>query len=155
MARGIVRRRTERPFENTADLAQVVEGAKGGRRGARIHPATRTFQALRMHLNEEGAELKELLDCGLSWLRPGGRWAVITFHSGEDRPVKKRFAAWARSCHCPPAQPICTCSGQADVSLPKTRGWTASEQEIQHNPRARSARLRVAERVSEEIADVS
>ena len=136
-----------RPIETTAQLVEVIEGVVGPRRGGRIHPATRAFQALRMAVNDEEGELGALLAQGLGWLRPGGRWAVITFHSGEDRPVKRRFAELARDCVCPPADPICTCDGMARVLLPSPRGVTASPEEVDRNPRARSARLRVAERL--------
>ena len=147
VARAIVRAREAEPIETTGQLASLVERAVGGRRGSRIHPATRTFQALRIQVNDEDGELTSLLDQGLAWLRPGSRWAVITFHSGEDRPVKHRFADLARDCVCPPRDPICTCDAVAQVRLPSPRGVTASSEEIALNPRARSARLRVAERL--------
>lgn len=147
IARSILWARKVRPIDSTAALADIVEKAVGGRRGSRIHPATRTFQALRIRVNDEDGELTALLDQGLAWLRIGGRWAVITFHSGEDRPVKRRFVELARDCVCPPTDPICTCDAMAQVLLPSPRGWTASPDEITRNPRARSARLRLAERL--------
>lgn len=148
IARAIVRRRSEQLFERTDDLASFIEGALGGRRGARTHPATRSFQALRMKVNAERSELDSLLAQGLRWLRPGGRWVLITFHSGEDRPVKRRFTELSRDCVCPPAQPICTCDHRATLRLPKPWTRTASDEELAANPRARSARLRIAERLS-------
>lgn len=148
IARELVRRREEAPFERTSDLASFIEEVLGGRRGSRTHPATKSFQALRMKVNGELDQLDVLLDAGLSWLRPGGRWAVITFHSGEDRPVKRRFTELSRDCICPPAQPVCTCSHRAQLRLPRPWSFAASESELHTNPRARSARLRVAERLA-------
>jgi 16S rRNA (cytosine1402-N4)-methyltransferase len=145
IAAAIVRRREEAEFARTEDLAAVVSRAVGGRRGARTHPATRTFQALRIYLNDEPGELGALLDLGLSWLKAGGRLAVITFHSGEDRAVKQYFAAQAKGCTCPPSLPVCVCGGRPRVKLVRRRGITPGEDEIRANPRARSSRLRVAE----------
>jgi len=147
IARAITRRRSERPFETTTDLAEVISRAKGGRRGKRIHPATRSFQALRMGLNRERDELASLLDCGLRWLRPGGRWAVISFHSGEDRSVKHHFRALSQGCVCPPEVPLCRCGRTPQVKLVNRGGTPPSEAEVLANPRARSARLRVLERL--------
>jgi 16S rRNA (cytosine1402-N4)-methyltransferase len=148
IARALVERRKDEPFVRTADLAQFIESTLGGRRGAKTHPATRSFQALRMKVNGELDQLDVLLTAGLRWLKPGGRWVFITFHSGEDRPVKRRFTELSRECLCPPAQPICTCSHLPSLRLP--RPWTLgpSQSEITANPRARSARLRIAERLS-------
>ena len=150
IARELVRRRTEQPFERTLDLATFIEQVVGGRRGSKTHPATRSFQALRMEVNGELGQLETLLNAGLRWLKPGGRWVFITFHSGEDRPVKRRFMELSRDCICPPAQPICTCSHRATLRLP--RPWTlkASQTEVDTNPRSRTARLRIAERLPEE-----
>jgi 16S rRNA (cytosine1402-N4)-methyltransferase len=150
VAKAICLRRAERPFRTTLDLADVVARAKGGRRGARIHPATLVFQALRVHVNREGAQLLALLDQALPWLRPGGRLGVISFHSGEDRVVKERFAAWAKGCSCPPELPICSCGGRSIVALPFRKGLVADEAELASNPRSRSARLRVAVRLPSE-----
>ncbi|MEE2830381.1 MAG: 16S rRNA (cytosine(1402)-N(4))-methyltransferase RsmH [Myxococcota bacterium] len=148
IARAIVGRRKDRPFEGTLDLADFIEATKGGRRGARIHPATRSFQGLRMRVNQEGTELDRLLSSGLRWLRSGGRWVFLTFHSGEDRPVKHHFKQLSLDCVCPPAQPVCTCDHRASLRLPKPWTRKGSEEEVRSNPRARSARLRVAERLS-------
>ncbi len=150
IARAVVQRRDNDPFRTTLDLAGVVAKAKGGRRGARTHPATKTFQALRMRVNRESEELQALLEQGLRWLRPGGRWVVITFHSGDDRPVKRAFRDLARGCTCPPDLPLCVCGNQPKVRLPRRKGQVASEDECAANPRARSARLRVAERLDTE-----
>jgi len=155
IAGALVRRREEQPFERTSDLASFIEDVLGGRRGARTHPATRSFQALRMKVNGELDQLETLLQAGLRWLKPGGRWVFITFHSGEDRPVKRRFTELSRDCICPPAQPICTCDHRAQLRLPRPWSLTASAAELENNPRARSARLRIAERLPPvESADV-
>ncbi len=148
IARSLVQRRLTQPFTRTADLADVVSRACGGRRGAKTHPATRTFQALRMVVNDEAGELAALLDSALAVLRPGGRLAVISFHSGEDRVVKQHFARLATVCTCPPAVPVCVCAGRASVRLPARRGITPSAAELRANPRSRSARLRIAETLS-------
>jgi len=148
IARAIVRRREAAPITTTAELAELDAVAVGGRRGAKIHPATRTFQALRIHLNDEPGELSSLLEAGLRLLRSGGRWAVITFHSGEDRAVKQYFAGLARECTCPPSLPVCVCDGQPQVRLLPRRGIAPGADEMAANPRARSARLRVAELLS-------
>jgi 16S rRNA (cytosine1402-N4)-methyltransferase len=154
IAKELVRRREEAPFERTSDLASFIEEVLGGRRGSRTHPATKSFQALRMKVNGELDQLETLLGAGLRWLKPGGRWTIITFHSGEDRPVKRRFTELSRDCICPPAQPICTCSHRAQLRLPRPWSFAASKSELHTNPRARSARLRVAERlVPTESAD--
>jgi len=144
----LVRRRAERPFETTADLAEVVSAAKGGRRGAKTHPATKTFQALRIAVNRELDELDAMLGWGPDLLAEGGRWAVITFHSGEDRRVKRRFAELRKGCICPPSSPVCICGKQPVLAVPRGTGTTASEGELEANARARSARLRVAERLA-------
>ena len=145
IARAITQRRQQRPFARTADLAEVVSRALGGRRGARKHPATRTFQALRMALNDEAGELHHLLQSALEWLAPRGRLALISFHSGEDRVVKRHLASLASSCSCPSSLPVCVCGESARVRLLGRKGITASQAELEANPRARSARLRVAE----------
>jgi 16S rRNA (cytosine1402-N4)-methyltransferase len=149
IAGAIVRRRAERPFERTLDLAEVVERALGGRRGAKVHPATRVFQALRIAVNAELDELEQGLAGAERVLRAGGRLAVVTFHSLEDRIVKAfltersgRTAGGSR--HLPPAA-----KGPApsfELVFNGTR--SASEAEIAANPRARSAKLRAATRTS-------
>ncbi len=149
IARAIVRARAEAPVQTTAQLAALVSSAKGGRRGAPVHPATKTFQALRILVNDERGELDRLLDDAVRWLKPGGRLALITFHSGEDRPVKHHLADLARACHCPPSAPICVCGGTAKVRLVHRKGVVAGPDELARNPRARSARLRVAERLED------
>ncbi len=146
IARAIAAARAEGPITTTARLAEVVSDAVGGRRGRRIHPATRTFQALRLLVNREPDELDALLDVVPRWLRrPGGRFAVITFHSGEDRPVKRAFAALSSGCVCPPSAPVCVCGKTPAARRVGGKGWTATAAETDANPRARTARLRVVE----------
>lgn len=147
IARAIVGGRTEARLLRTGQLAELVQDAVGGRKGARVHPATRTFQALRMAVNGELDELSALLGQALRWLRVGGRLAVISFHSGEDRPVKRLFHELAS----PPADPADPYGRRPAplVRLPWRRGLVGGAEEIEANPRARSARLRVAEKLRE------
>ena len=146
IAAAIVARRATAPIQTTADLAAVVERAVGGRRGE-THPATRTFQALRIAVNGELDALPEGLDAAVALLPPGGRLAVISFHSLEDRIVKRFIADAAASCTCPPHQPICVCG--TVPSLRKVGGAIrATPDETASNPRSRSAILRIAERLT-------
>lgn len=133
-----------RPLHTTLELAAVVERAVG-RRG-RIHPATRTFQALRIAVNEELAALEAALPQAVEILAPGGRLAVIGFHSLEDRLVKRFFARESRDCICPPEAPVCTCGHRATLRLVTRKPVRPAADEVAANPRSRSARLRVAEK---------
>jgi 16S rRNA (cytosine1402-N4)-methyltransferase len=142
IARAIVR---ARPLATTADLARVVAGVLG-EPGRGIHPATRTFQAIRLVVNDELGQLDRLLDAGWRLLRAGGRLAIIAYHSLEDRRVKLAFRAWAAACHCPPGVLQCRCGWRPTVRLLTRRPLRPSDAEIRRNPRARSARLRVVER---------
>ena len=140
IAEFIVRRR---PLATTSDLARAVEAAIP--RGAwprDIHPATRTFQAIRMHVNDELGSLAGGLRGALDILGPGGRMAVISFHSLEDALVKRFFAEESRDCICPPRQPTCTCRGKRLGDLISKRAIKATDIETAANPRSRSARLR-------------
>ncbi|HEV2527367.1 MAG TPA: 16S rRNA (cytosine(1402)-N(4))-methyltransferase RsmH [Thermomicrobiales bacterium] len=149
IAATIVARREERPFDSTADLAAVVARAAGGRRGkGETHPATRTFQALRIAVNGELDAIPLALDAAVGLLRPGRRLAVISFHSLEDRIVKRFIADASTSCVCPPHQPVCTCG--TVPRLKKVGGSIrAGAAETASNPRSRSATLRVAERLAD------
>jgi 16S rRNA (cytosine1402-N4)-methyltransferase len=141
----IVRRR---PLRTTRDLAGAVEAAIP--RAAwppDIHPATRTFQALRMRVNDELRSLELGLRGALEILSPGGRLAVIAFHSLEDGAVKRFFAAEARDCLCPPEQPVCTCGHRATLRVLTRKPLRPTPDEVAANPRSRSARLRAAERL--------
>ncbi len=143
IARAIVR---ARPIETTIELADVVADAVGGRRGP-IHPATRTFQALRIAVNEELSGIEAALPDAVTALRPGGRLAVIAFHSLEDRIVKRFMQQESRDCICPPGYPVCQCD-HVQTLRRITRGpIVPTEDEVKANPRSRSAKLRVAEKV--------
>jgi len=143
IARAIVR---ARPLQSTRQLAAVVERVLGrGRPG--IHPATRTFQALRIAVNDELDALDRFLADGFEALRPGGRLAILAYHSLEDRRVKEVFRRWAADCICPPGVMPCACGWRARVRELTRRPLRPSATEVAANPRARSARLRVVERL--------
>jgi 16S rRNA (cytosine1402-N4)-methyltransferase len=137
-----------RPVHDAAELAGIIAAAvpAHARRGA--HPARRTFQALRITVNDELGALADGLEAALSLLQPGGRIAVISYHSLEDRIVKRRFAAGAMGCVCPPDLPVCGCGRTAALRLLTRRSVVPGEAEVAANPRARSARLRAAEKVA-------
>jgi 16S rRNA (cytosine1402-N4)-methyltransferase len=138
-----------RPIEDTLRLAGVVADAMPARsRRTGGHPARRTFQALRIAVNDELTALSDALDVAVRVLRPGGRVAVISYHSLEDRIVKRRFVAGARTCTCPPDLPVCACDTVAELRILTRGGETPAPAEIEKNPRARSARLRVAEKIT-------
>ncbi len=145
IARAILRRR---PLATTTDLAKAVEQAVGRRPGSQTHPATKTFQALRIAVNQELASLVEALPRAHGLLGFGSRLVVISYHSLEDRIVKQYIARESRDCICPPQQPVCTCDHKATLK-PVTRGaLTPSPEEVAANPRSRSAKLRAAERLA-------
>jgi len=145
VARAIVH---ARPLRSTEELARVVAGALGrGRPGH--HPATRTFQAIRIAVNDELGELDRLLEDGWRLLAPGGRMGVLAYHSLEDRRVKVAFRRWAASCLCPPGLPVCRCGWSRRVRLVHSRVRRPTPAEVERNPRARSARLRLVERLAE------
>lgn len=147
IARAIVARRCRESIDTTGQLADIVKAAipaPARRRGP--HPARRTFQAIRIAVNDELGALKEVLPQTLERLRPGGRIAVITFHSLEDRICKQQFSEWAKGCICPPSFPVCTCHCQPRVRLVTRRPVVPSDDEVRANPRARSAKLRVVEK---------
>jgi 16S rRNA (cytosine1402-N4)-methyltransferase len=146
-SRRIVRAiRKARPLGGTRQLADAIEKAIG--RHGPHHPATRTFQALRIAVNGELEALKKTLPVAVQALAPGGRLAVISFHSLEDRQVKEFFRLESRDCICPPRQPICTCRHKASIVEVNRRPIVPDEEEIKMNSRARSAKLRVAEKLS-------
>ncbi len=144
IARAIV---AHRPITTTTQLAEIVVRAIGRRPGARLHPATRTFQALRIYVNDELGALEAALPQALDLLKPGGVLAVITFHSLEDRIVKHFLRQESRDCICPPHTPICTCGHRAQIQLIHRKGLVPSPDEIARNPRSRSARLRAARKM--------
>ena len=135
-----------RPIGDTGRLAEVVAAAVPARARDHGHPARRTFQALRIAVNDELAALAAALDAALRVLRGGGRIAVISYHSLEDRIVKRRFAAGAVGCTCPPDFPVCVCGGTPELRLVTRKSIRPAAAEVAANPRARSARLRIAEK---------
>ena len=135
-----------RPIRTTLHLARVVEQAVGGRHG-KIHPATRTFQALRIAVNNELDNLKSALKQALSLLGHEGRLVVISYHSLEDRIVKQFIAEESRDCICPPELPVCVCKHKAQLKAVNKKVITPSPAEVRANPRSRSAKLRIAERI--------
>jgi 16S rRNA (cytosine1402-N4)-methyltransferase len=146
IARAIVAGRKQHPLETTAQLVQIIERVKG--RGRRDHhPATQVFQALRIAVNQELEQLEYFLEHGYDLLRPGGRMVVISFHSLEDRVVKRAFRKWNRACLCPPRALSCRCGWSQKVKLLTKKPIVPSVSEIQSNPRARSAKMRAVERI--------
>lgn len=144
IAKGIVQAREEQPIETTLQLAEIVKASvPAAVRREQGHPARKTFQALRIAVNGELDRLSEGLDAAFSVLKPGGRLAVITFHSLEDRIVKQRMAAWCTGCTCPPDFPVCVCGKKPKAELLYKKGLAPSKDELEQNPRSRSARLRV------------
>ena len=135
-----------RPLSTTQELVAAVKAAVGEGHRERIHPATRTFQALRIAVNDELAALEAALPQAVKILAPGGRLAVISFHSLEDRLVKRFLHRESRDCICPPEMPVCTCDHRATLQLVTRKPVRPTADEIDANPRSRSARLRVAER---------
>ncbi len=148
IARAITQQRARRPIETTGELTEIIRGAMPGAalREAQ-HPAKRTFQALRIAVNDELGALEELVPAAVERLLPGGRLAIITFHSLEDRIVKQSLQTLARGCICPPDFPVCTCGRKPAIRLVNKKPILAGEREIEENPRARSAKLRGAERI--------
>jgi 16S rRNA (cytosine1402-N4)-methyltransferase len=149
IARAIVRRREQDPLRSTTQLSHLVEDVIGGRE-RRIHPATRTFQALRIAVNDELGQLERFLEPAIRSLKTGGRLAVISFHSLEDRIVKHSLRRLAGRCTCPPDFPVCRCNPQRVVEVLTSSPVRPDEEEINRNPRARSARLRAAQKRRED-----
>ena len=137
----IVQARQQEPITTTTQFAEIVKQAIP-QKSSKIHPATRVFQALRIHVNAELENLASGLDAAVSLLKSKGCLCVITFHSLEDRIVKRRFQTWARTCICPPKTPICICEHSPSVEILTKRPVLPDETEIEQNPRARSAKLR-------------
>lgn len=153
IARFIVRRRARAPILTTGQLAQVVRDAvPAGARRTGGHPARRTFQALRIAVNEELEGLERALRAAVDRLAPGGRVCVIAFHSLEDRVVKRTMAGLAAGCVCPPGTPVCQCGALPKVRVLTGKPLTPAPEEVARNPRARSAKLRAAERLGDVLA---
>ncbi len=150
IAGAIVRRRAESGIETAAELAQLISDVvPPAYRHGRIHPATRTFQALRIVVNDELGRLRSALNSAVKALAPGGKIGIITFHSLEDRIVKHFFKDLNRNCICPPEQPRCSCGGARVVDILTRKPVVPSCEEIAENPASRSSKLRVAKRLSE------
>jgi 16S rRNA (cytosine1402-N4)-methyltransferase len=144
IAKAIVRRRRERPFERTGDLVETIKAAiPAPARFGDGHPAKRVFQALRIAVNDELGSLEAALPAAFSMLRPGGRLAVISFHSLEDRMVKRFMRDLERGCECPPDFPVCVCGREPELRSVSRKALRPSAREVAANPRASSARLRV------------
>lgn len=148
IAKDIVKRRQEKPIETTGELSEIVKNAiPAPARRTGGHPAKRSFQAIRIAVNDELGALEEVLEKGLKLLNSNGRFAIITFHSLEDRIVKKAFQKCTIGCICPPGFPQCTCGREAQYRLVSRKAIEPSEEEVVSNPRARSAKLRVIEKI--------
>lgn len=151
ISRAIVEAREKEPIHTTLQLADIIRNAvPAAVRRAEGHPARKTFQALRIAVNGELDRLSEGLEAAFSLLATGGRLAVITFHSLEDRIVKQKMNEWCTGCTCPPDFPVCVCGKKPRAELVYKKGLAPTEQEIQENPRARSARLRVCTKLEEQ-----
>ncbi len=153
VARSLVKAREKAPIATTSQLAVLVEQALTAfeRRKRKLHPATQVFMALRLKVNDELGQLERFLAGVMAWLRPEGRLAVISYHSLEDRRVKRAMRAWADPCTCPPEFPVCACGLKPLARLPFRKAMKPGSEEVATNPRARSARLRVAVRTGEAL----
>ncbi|MGP1586757.1 MAG: 16S rRNA (cytosine(1402)-N(4))-methyltransferase RsmH [Treponemataceae bacterium] len=152
IARSIVEKRNLAPISSSKQLAQIIYSAvpKDYRYGA-IHPATKTFQALRIAVNSELNRISEALNLAFDCLNVGGKMGVITFHSGEDRIVKNVFKTWAKKCICPPEQPICTCEGKPLVEIITKKPVAPTDEEVKMNLPSRSAKLRVIRKLKDRV----
>ncbi|MHB8771702.1 MAG: 16S rRNA (cytosine(1402)-N(4))-methyltransferase RsmH [Syntrophales bacterium] len=148
IARAIVAERNRSPIRTTTALAGiVVRTLPPGTERQKIHPATRTFQALRIAVNDELTSLRRAIEDGTERLKPEGRFSIISFHSLEDRIVKNAFRAGEKGCTCPPDLPVCGCNGKPKLRVITRKPVTPGDEELGSNPRARSAKLRTAERI--------
>ncbi len=149
IAAAIIRARATAPITTTLQLAELIKAAVPAAARREKHPARRVFQALRIEVNDELGCLSRALDSAFDLLEIGGRLAIITFHSLEDRMVKQRFAAWRQGCVCPPSAPVCMCGRTPAAQAVTRKPIRATEQELQDNPRSRSAILRCVEKLHE------
>lgn len=148
IAGAIVRRRADKPITATLELVEIIKSAMPAKAlREKQHPAKRTFQAIRIAVNDELASVERMLRRAVPRLNRGGRLAVITFHSLEDRVVKTGLAEFARGCTCPPDFPVCVCGKTPDIKLVNKKPILPTGREVEENPRARSAKLRVAEKL--------
>ncbi len=149
IAAAIVRHRQEKPVETTLELVDIIKGAMPGKAlKEKQHPAKRSFQAIRIAVNDELTAVDRMIRAAVPRLNKGGRLAVITFHSLEDRIVKTGLSAFAKGCTCPPDFPVCVCGKTPDIRLITKKPLLPSQEELTENPRSRSAKLRVAEKVT-------
>ncbi|MBT9131843.1 16S rRNA (cytosine(1402)-N(4))-methyltransferase RsmH [candidate division NPL-UPA2 bacterium Unc8] len=146
IVKAIVKYRKKRKIETTTQLARIISGVIPLRK-RRTHPATKTFQALRIAVNNELELLQGGLESGLKFLKSGGRFVVISYHSLEDRIVKHTFLGWARSCHCPSSFPVCCCGSEEKIVKILSSLIRPSREEVVRNPRSRGAKLRIVERL--------
>ena len=147
IAKAIVRRREEKPIETTLELVDIIRSAMpAAALREKQHPAKRSFQAIRIAVNDELGSVSKLMRCAFGRLNKGGRLAVITFHSLEDRIVKQTMKELATGCTCPPEFPVCVCGKKPKMKLITRKPIVSGAAELEYNPRARSAKLRVAER---------
>ena len=148
IAEFIVKQREKAPIETSAELVDVIKAAiPASARRAGGHPAKRTFQAIRIEVNSELTVLRRGLEAAVRWLNPGGRLVVISYHSLEDRIVKETLAAGANRCTCPPDLPVCVCGKKPILEIVTRKPIVPSQDEVKRNPRARSAKLRVAKKL--------
>ena len=148
IAAALCRRRAEKPIETTLELTDIIRSAMpAAALREKQHPAKRSFQAIRIAVNDELGAVETVMDTASSCLNPGGRLAIITFHSLEDRIVKNGMAKDAKGCTCPPNFPVCVCGNKPKVKLITRKPITSSDEELTANPRARSAKLRVCEKL--------
>lgn len=148
IASAIVRRRAEKPIETTLELVDVIRSAMpAAALREKQHPAKRSFQAIRIAVNDELGSVEKVMKDAVGCLNEGGRLAVITFHSLEDRIVKNGMAAAAKGCTCPPNFPVCVCGKKPKVKLIARKPIVSGQEELERNPRARSAKLRVCEKL--------
>ena len=147
IAETIIKRRSEKPVETTTELADIVRDSIPAKFRRDKNPCKKTFQAIRIAVNCEFDHLDRALDAGFELLTPGGRFCIITFHSLEDRIVKQRFAGWCKGCTCPPDFPVCVCGNKPKGKLVCRKPLEASEEELEANPRSRSAKLRIIEKL--------
>ena len=151
IARRIVERRERgQPVTTTSELAELVAKAVGYSKAQKIHPATRTFQALRIAVNQELEGLDRFVETAVDLLKPNGRFAAISFHSFEDRIIKRELRRLAGYCQCAPRLPVCVCGARTEIEILTRRPVTAGADEVDENPRARSAKLRVARKLEKE-----
>jgi 16S rRNA (cytosine1402-N4)-methyltransferase len=150
IASAICRRREEKPIETTLELVDVIRSAMPpAALREKQHPAKRSFQAIRIAVNDELGSVEQVMRDAIPCLNKGGRLAVITFHSLEDRIVKNAMAAAARGCTCPPEFPVCVCGKKPVVKLVNRKPIVSGSQELEDNPRARSAKLRICEKITD------